>query len=182
MLALALVHFFGTEDGLLALGGIGVEAELQLLQLAVGQREAIDGTSLADRQQFLVGDEDTIVPLAWNGENATTEEVAAGMFEQGRIDLSADGILVGFEGLLLADDARFLEAAPVVAVDVPDELLRFEASEGLLRQGAAAASEARRHSLARLTEEHGEVAGRGAARQRILEGAFELAIVRIAED
>ena len=33
---------FGLEDGVLALGGVGLQGELQLGQLAVGQREAIE--------------------------------------------------------------------------------------------------------------------------------------------
>src|SRR5262249_24504767 len=79
--ALALLRLVGTEDGLLALGGVGVEAELQLLQFAVSQREAIDGATLADGQQFLVGNEDAIVALGRNREDTATEEITAGVFE-----------------------------------------------------------------------------------------------------
>jgi hypothetical protein len=77
-----------------------------------------------------------------------------------------------------------LQTAPVGGADLLHDFRGSEAGEGVRRQrrGGAAWSEARRWCVARGAEEHGEVARRGAGRQRILEGAFELALVRVAED
>src|SRR5262249_53179756 len=63
-------------------------------------------------------------------------------------------------------------------------LFGVQAGESVLGQGrgAAATGEAFRNGVARLAEEHGEVAGRGAGRQRVLEGAFELPVMRVTED
>src|SRR5262249_55142324 len=147
------------------------------------QREAVDGFTGHDRQQFLVGQKDAVVAPGRDWENAATEGVAAGVFEQRRINAAADDLLVRLQGLLLGDDVRLLQLAPVGGVDLLDEFGRRQAREvGGQRRGVAARGEARRRRGARLAEEHGEVAGAGAGRQRVLEGAFEAAVVRVAED
>ena len=79
---------------------------------------------LADRQQLLVGDEDAVVALGRDGEDPAAEGVAAGVLQQRRVDPAADDLLVGFQRLLLGDDAGLLQRAPVGGADVLDELRR----------------------------------------------------------
>ena len=134
---LSFLASLGRNCRVLALVGVGRQRELQVVELAVGQREAVEQLVLDDRQQFLVGEDDAVVALGADREDAAAEGVAAGVFEQGRVDAAADDVLVGFEGLVLADDAGFLAAAPVGAVDVGDEFVRAQAERERSPAGAA---------------------------------------------
>src|SRR5207248_651669 len=48
--------------------------------------------------QLLVGDQDAVEALARDGEDPAAEGVAAGVLQQGRVDLAADDVLVGLDG------------------------------------------------------------------------------------
>src|SRR5262249_44696230 len=59
---------FGPKDGVVRLGLAGLEGELQLGQLAVGQAKAVLHAVPGRRQQFLVGDEHPVVSPRRDGK------------------------------------------------------------------------------------------------------------------
>src|SRR5437660_4750685 len=73
---------------------------------------------------------------------------------------------------------------PLCPLLFPYTTLFRSVGQGLLRQRRriAAAREAGRHGGTALAEEHGEVAGAGPGRQRVLERPLQLPVVRVRSE
>ncbi len=184
VVALFLAGAFRLESGVLAGTGVGLNGEAHLVELAFRQGEAIEHPRIADGQRLLVGEDDAVVSFRSDGEDPAAERVTGGVFEQGRIDALARDLLVDFESALLGDDARFLELSPVGGVDLPGQVGGGQQFGGnrLLAGHRDLWAEALRFPVARCTEEHRVIRRTGAGGQRILERAFELPVVWVAED
>ncbi len=101
------------------------------MELAIGQGEAVEHLLLGEGQQFLIGENDAVIALGGDGEDTATERIAAGVFQQGRIDAAAHHFLVGFQRFLLGDDACLLQTAPVGRVHLFDQLRRCQPRQRL---------------------------------------------------
>ena len=120
---------------MLALDRTGPQRELQLRQLAVGQRILVEHALPGRRQQFFIGEDNPVKALRRDGKDAAAEGVAAGVLQQCRIDPGPDRVLVGLQCLLPRDDAGLLQLAPVEGADLLGDLGRLHAGQGVLRQG-----------------------------------------------
>jgi hypothetical protein len=81
---------------------------LHLIQLGVGQREAVNRAFPHHRQQLFVSDDDPVIALGRDREDAGAEGVAAGIFQQGRVDPHPHDVFIGLQRLFARDDPSLL--------------------------------------------------------------------------